>query len=437
MIKKAFILLKRHYIYVGIFLILFIFNLLTPYASDDFTYRLSFATGEPLQNFWQIFPSMAVHAQTMNGRISAHFLVQLFMLVPPIVFDAVNALLFCTQIALILSFSSNAKHHSLLAATVFCAIFLFEPMFGQINLWQDGAVNYLWSVVIILIYLQPFSSCFLSGKTQFNSILSRIGFFIFSFFMGSYSETASSAAIFMSALLFLADVLHNHRKLSIFKLSCILSAFVGYISIYLAPAQWNNKSTELSLRTLLYNFKEATSIYFSFGILVYAALVLLILNYYKKTSTKTIIMGLVFIAGSLAANYIMVLAAYYHERSSVSAFILLLIADVILLVPLLDNLQWKPFVVSASSVLILSCLPVMLSAGLDVAYGYLHVMENRRQIAAAKESGIYEVVLPVISPATEHSAFYDLKYLDTTDCNSWPNAAMAKYYEVESILGAE
>lgn len=437
MTEKVSRFLKTHYVYIAIFAVLFVFNFLTPYASDDFTYRLSFATGEPLQNFWQIFPSMAAHAHTMNGRLSAHFLVQLFMLMPPIVFDAVNALLFCLQIALILSFSSGTGHRSLLTAAVFCAIFVFEPSFGQVNLWQDGATNYLWSIVVILLYLRPFSSQFLSGKTQFNSIFSRVGFFLFSFFMGSFSETASSAAIFMSALLLLADVMYNRQKLSIFNLSCIASAFAGYVSIYLAPAQWNNKSTELSLRILLYNFKNATFIYYSFGILVYAALVLLVLNYYKKTSAKILILGLVFIAGSLAANYIMVIAAYYHSRSAVAAFILLLAADVILLVPLLENIQWKPFIVSAAAVLILSCFPVMLSAGLDTVYCHLHVMENRRQISAAKECGVYDIVLPVIAPATEHSAFYDLKYLDTADSHSWPNAAMAAYYGMDSILGSE
>lgn len=86
-------LFKRSYIYIyaGIFFILFIFNYLTPYLVDDFTYRLSFATFKPLQNLWEIFPSMAAHTKSMNGRTTAHFLVQLFMLMPPLVFDIVNS----------------------------------------------------------------------------------------------------------------------------------------------------------------------------------------------------------------------------------------------------------------------------------------------------------------------------------------------------------
>jgi len=437
MVCNPTIRIKRRYIYFVIFLILFIFNYLTPYISDDFNYRLSFATGEPLQNLWQIFPSMAAHAHTMNGRISAHFLVQLFMLMPPIVFDIVNSILFCFQIALILSFSPDGKNQPLMIAAVFCSFFLYEPTFGQINLWQDGAANYLWSTVWALVFLWPFASGFLCSKALPGNIPCRIAFLVFSFFVGSYSETASAAVIFMSALLLIADILYNHKKLSVYMLSCIAVAFAGYISIYLAPAQWNNKSTELTLRVLFYNFKNATTIYFSFRVLIYAAMALLIFNYYNKTSAKTIILGIVFIAGSLAANYIMLLAAYYPERSSVAAFTFLLTADVVLLAPILENLQWKPFFVSTLAVLVLSCLPVMFSAGSDVAYCYLHVMENRRQIAEAKDCGIYDITLPVVSPATGHSAFYGLKYLDTDDADSWPNNAMSIYYDVDSILGVE
>lgn len=232
------------------------------------------------------------------------------------------------------------------------------------------------------------------------------------------------------------DALYRH-KIDKFGLLCIVAAFIGYTCIYLSPAQWNNKSAELSLRILLYNFKDATSVYSSFGILACIALILLILNHYQKTDIKTILLGFVFILGSLAANYIMVFASYYHERSAVAAFTLLLTAIMILLTPLLGNLTWKPLIVCASSVLILSCFPVMLSAGLDIVYSYLHVMENRRCITECKENGIYDVVLPLVYPSTEYSAFYDMKYLDIEDVHSWPNESMAQYYGVDSILGTE
>lgn len=44
---------------LGIFLLMLLGNVLTPYAVDDWAYMHSFATGERLTRFGEIFPSMA------------------------------------------------------------------------------------------------------------------------------------------------------------------------------------------------------------------------------------------------------------------------------------------------------------------------------------------------------------------------------------------
>ena len=416
---------------------MFVFNWLTPYLVDDFFYLFNFSTSEPMESVWEIFPSMAAHANIMNGRLSAHSLVQLFLLMPPIIFDIVNALFFCLQIALIVSFSSASRYRPLLAATVFCAIFYYEPAFGQVNLWQDGSTNYLWSIVFTLAYLRPFVSRFLSGEGKQAPVYQRILFLLFSFFAGSYSETASSAAVFMAFLLVIADAWLNHKKISKFGLLCVAAAAAGYLSIYLAPAQWNNKSVDMSLRVFLYYTRNATAMYSSFGVLISAAVILLVVNYYRKTSVKTQVLGLIFIAGSLAANYIMVFASYYTERSAVAAFTLILSAVVVLAPPLLEDIQWKPLLVSAAVILMLSCFQPLIAGGLDISHCYLHVMRNRATIAESVENGIYDITLPVVNPSTKYSAFYDLGYLDTDDPQGWPNNAMAVYYGVNSILGVK
>lgn len=57
-------------------------NLLTPYIADDFRYMFSFADWCRMEHLSQIIPSMAAHAQGMNGRLTAHSLVQVSMLFP-------------------------------------------------------------------------------------------------------------------------------------------------------------------------------------------------------------------------------------------------------------------------------------------------------------------------------------------------------------------
>lgn len=76
--------------YAAALALLFIFmlalNFLTPYQADDFAYHFSFDTGERIESISDIFPSLAAHTQTMNGRVIAHFFVHLFELLPKAVF---------------------------------------------------------------------------------------------------------------------------------------------------------------------------------------------------------------------------------------------------------------------------------------------------------------------------------------------------------------
>ena len=137
------------FLYFCIFSVIFLCNVLTPYLVDDFAYSLSFSTEKPLESVQDIVPSLAAHAHTMNGRLTAHFCVQLFSLLPNIFFDFINAAVFCLVIWLISSYA-NEKCNNLLTAAVFCAIWLYQPAFGQVILWQDGSINYLWSIAIAL-----------------------------------------------------------------------------------------------------------------------------------------------------------------------------------------------------------------------------------------------------------------------------------------------
>ena len=43
--------------------------------------------------------------------------------------------------------------------------------------------------------------------------------------------------------------------------------------------------------------------------------------------------------------------------------------------------------------------------------------------------------MPLVEGSTKYSGIYCLRYLDTQDPTTWPNADMAKFYGVRSMLG--
>lgn len=421
-------------IYIGIFAILLVCNLLTRYLSDDYSYYFSCATGEPLENVWQIFPSMAVHALKYNGRLSVHFLVQLFVLLPLWVFDLLNSAMFCLQIVLINRFCFEEKRSNFRTIAIFCGIWLWELAFGQVNLWQDGAMNYLWSCVFMLLFLYPFAARFMKGTDFSAPIPGKVGFVLFSLLVGSYSETVSAASIFVAFLLLIMDIFCNHRKISRYGLVCVAASVVGYITIYLAPSQWVNKSAGTSMYVLANNFGQATKIYSQFGVLIAAFVVLLVICLQEKVSPKRILLALALAAGSLAANYIMIFAKYYIERSSVGAFLLLITAVAVLVPPVLKLKPWKTVLASAMIMMALSTVHPLCTGIMDIYNMYVRGGGTELYIQECIANGDLDIELPIEGFDTKYTAYYyNTRISEFSDF--WLNECMAKYYGLNSITG--
>ena len=129
--------------YAAIALLILALNLLTLLLADDYRYAFSFATGERLKNVVDIFPSLAAHAVSINGRLVPHFFVQLFTLLPRQVFSVVNTVVFLLLIAGMYRLSQKEEQNWKLLVLIFGGMFLLPPVFGQSFLWLAGSVNYL------------------------------------------------------------------------------------------------------------------------------------------------------------------------------------------------------------------------------------------------------------------------------------------------------
>lgn len=421
-------------LYGLIFVVMLVFNMLSPYIMDDYKYMFSFADDTRLESLSQLIPSLIGHASHMNGRLVAHGWVQLFALMPLWVFDIVNSLMFVLQMALLCRIARCGREKSnLMIPVIFCVLWLFEPVFAQANLWQDGACNYLWSIVFCLLFILPFTEDYLWEK-DIKTPLAKVGFVLFSFLSGAFSETISAAVIFMAGLLILLMVFAEKRKLRIWWIAAVAVAFLGYVSIYLAPAQWVEKATEMHPRILLSNFVTVAGYFRSqFWVLVCAFVILLAMYVTRKeNSSRTWMLACVFFAGALAAHFILILANYYTPRSSIGAFALLAAADLILLYAQLDDLKNRVSVASAIVILILAMIPEFFAGVLDISLTYIQLTKNEAYIYECKENGILDVQLPLIESSTKYSIANGRKYLDE-DPSEWPNYSMADYYGVNSI----
>lgn len=429
---------SRHveiFVYAGIFLFLVLCNILTPYVADDFSYSFSFATKKPLTGFRDIIPSMAAHARTINGRLTVHTMVQIFALLPNWVFDIVNSAMFCAQIAVLSAFCFDRQRSNLRTIAIFCAIWIWELCFGQVNLWQDGAVNYLWSGVVLFVYLYPFAERFLHETDFSEKTSAKVLFLLLSFLTGSFSETASAAAVLVAFLLLVLDRICNHRKFSAYGLISVAVTTAGYISMYLAPAQITNKSAGTSLIVLAKNFQIATSVYASFGVLIAVYVVLLVISVEEKLPVKRVLLSLSLIAGSLGANYILMFAKYYSQRSALATFVLLISAVVVLIPPVMECKIWKTLLTSGMILLALAAFPKVCDGAMDIYKINLRLGEQEAYIRNCVANGQMDIELPMIYADTKYCAiFYNAEL--SQDSDYWLNLIVAKYYGADTVVRA-
>lgn len=421
-----------------IFLILLGCNWLTLYISDDFSYAYSFDDGTRIAGIGDIVKSMAAHTQKMNGRIVAHTFVQFFSMFPNVVFDVVNASIFTVFIYMVYllgmgKFYSNWNCFILLG--VFAAVWLYMPVFSEIVLWQDGACNYLWAIAFGLIWIKPFVDGFAFDR-QINSKRGKLLLWICSFLVGAYTECVSAACICMGILFVLLINVWQKKKGYRYLLVSLILASLGYLTIYLAPAQWANKAGSMDFLNLCASAVTATLMYRNFGILWILFVVLLTLNILEKTELKTIILAAVFVIGSLAANYIMIFASGYAERASGGAFAFLLVADVMLLCALWHNKKYKASAACILAVATLLLIPALAEAARDITYTYIEMRSNERYILGCKENGIMDITVPIVTGTkTKYSVGWRPdKYL-REDPQHYKNKGMARYYGVDTIIG--
>ena len=151
--RTAFFLLAG-----AVFALMLLFNCLTPYIADDFTFAYAFDTGLRLTSLPQLIQSLAYHYMEWTGRVVVKFFAQGFTMLPKIVFNLCNAAAYLGLGLVIyrLALGRRSGRYDL-AAFVLIEASLWEisPAFGQTNLWMCGSCNYLWATLGCLAFLLP------------------------------------------------------------------------------------------------------------------------------------------------------------------------------------------------------------------------------------------------------------------------------------------
>ncbi|MCR5576927.1 MAG: DUF6056 family protein [Oscillospiraceae bacterium] len=418
---------------LAIFLLLLYCNLHTALVADDYQYCFSFADGSRITSVGQIPASMAAHRHIMNGRVFPHALVQLFLLLPKGIFNVFNALAFTALVCLLARpCRTGDRRSALLLLAVFGCVWVLQPEFGQVFLWLDGSLNYLWCAVLSLMWLRPWADCFLTGREPGRA--GQLAFVLCSFFVGAWSENGSVALVFM-ALLFLALGFFREKKAPRpWQLASLAVFLAGFLYMMLAPATAANKAAEMKLSVLLGNFAETGLFYLRFWPLLLSFAMFYALALRKSVAEQRRLLALVYLGGSLAGHFVLSFALYCAGRSTCIGLALLIAANALLLGALIED-GW-PRLPAALCALCLLFTVYWVAVGVqDILRTDWLLDYNVELIEECLANGERDIQIPRPYARTKYSALEGLGYLSTEDLGEWYNVYMARYYGADSLLG--
>ena len=410
-------------------------NWMTPLLADDYTYVHSWADWSIIKSPLQIPASMYQHGLKMNGRMVSHAFEQFFLIFPKHVFDFFNAAMLVWVLTQSHRICTGKGRRSLLLF-VLCGMgfWHFTPFFGQVCLWQDGSVNYLWSLGFGLFCLRPYLDDFLNPEDPgWDKWWKRLLFLPAALLYGMYVEASSFAVIMMALGLLIARRIHTKSGKTWLWLPLALM-IAGYGIMITMPAELQEKAGDFQLLEVLRRLVDTLTVLLErFLALLLSWTALMTAACLRRTDGKRRLVSLAFLLGAFAGAGVLAAAATLPMRALCVCALFLIIANGILIAELLP--QPEKILCFGLSAALCVCFALSFKAGLaDNLRSHRQWLNFKAAIDHAIEAGERTAVVENLRPETEYSAAYGLTGLSSTDPDVWPNGSIASWFGLDGIL---
>lgn len=430
------------------FLAIFVYNLLTPYMSDDYAYAIEVRKAGSV---WDLVKQQYGEYLSNSGRVIGQFNVRLSLAVPKMAFNVVNSLMFVALVLLMYANIRRKKKKDLFVLLlVILFLWRFAVSFGQTMLWICGACNYLWGSVFILGFI-TFYRFYLNHPEKIRRpLLLTVGSFFFGVLAGWCNENTSGGGLLL-ALLFAANFWWDQRKtgkrsLYPFMISGVLGMCCGMLGMISAPGIRNRSDTMsqgaytgiVGLLSRVYkitlNIRELFWIVILITVIVLVFLVLQkkLCGWRQIRSSETVL----FLIGAAATSYALGIAPTPANRAFFGAGIFLFIACIQGIVDVADQeLVIKAAKYSLVSILCVWLFFTYLDQLVNLARIYREEQERVEMIKADKAdpNGDGIVVVPQLREAFQspYSNAHESDLQDDKDY--WINLFYEVYYDVGNI----
>lgn len=295
-------------------------NILTPFISDDFAYLFIYGESARVTSIADVIRSQVNHYYQWGGRSVVHFIAQMLLMLPPVVADLLNTLVYMAYAYLIYLHIRGSRTNSIsLFILINLAVWFLQPVIGDTILWITGAANYLWGTVFILLLLLPYRLYCGTKKKGIGLALSSLGMLVLGIVAGWTNENTAGAMILIILLCF-----YYYRaqdwEIPLWGILGLVGGVIGFAVMILAPGNFERagEASGLTLYVLVYRLFNCTLIFFYYGgaaILLSVILSVLYNRYPNKKDRGNIKVSLIYFIAAIAAVYAMLLSPTFPRRA--------------------------------------------------------------------------------------------------------------------------
>ncbi len=424
---------KQIVIYLlSIFLMILLFNFLTPLLADDFGY--SFGTDGKIKNILDIVGYQVWHYFNWGGRTVAHFIAQLFLLLPKWIFSICNSAVYVLLVYLIYLHAKGDKEENPIMIPIIHLFLWFSlPVFGQTFLWLIGSCNYLWTSVIILAFLLPFRK----NIDKKDSPILIVTMFLIGIIAGWTNENSAVGLIVSIALLIICYKTNKSKnKIKKWHISGFAGALIGFIIMIMAPGNFVRKDAVVDntffIIKWIYRALGYTYTLVEF-LLPFIAIIVIATSIKMYNKQKIEIQSYIYLIASILCVYSMVLSPQFPERAWTGVFVFIIIATV----SIIFNLE------KVSKIFKYLFIDLIIIFGVVYVRDYLQAAEDinnlrnsweyrSNYIKAEKKKNKKDIEMYKYQTYNRYNLAFGLSDIEE-DKNHWTNKLIAKYYEIDSI----
>lgn len=401
----------------------------TPYAADDFRYKLN-PLGDELsfKILSDIYDFQVWHYFNWGGRIVAHYLLQLFLIPSKSIFNFFNAIIQVLLINTIFYFAYNkiAIKYRDVSSLLLINLFLFFGFYkySGFSIYMTPTINYTWMHLIVLCYYLPFWHFYIHKKDSKK----RLFFLYFGIIAGCTNEHTLIAQLYFFLLLYILTKNTVTKELPSFYYHSLIGVLIGGIILIFSPGNFVRASSQNSILSidsiigymhydLVWVLKDIKPFWFM--------LILLIIVYYffYKKSLVISMPHIIILSVGITSSASMAFSPSYHSGTNLFLFICIIIFA-------LSTMNISLFSNYLSYINIISTLILLMYLYHNHNFINNYFYNTEKDILLKKEEGNYDLMINNINIDTNRLVNY---YAIDNDPNSPRNIHISTYYGIKSI----